>query len=47
MTLKGSRTEKNLQKAFFNELNACARYRYGASAAHDAGNEQLADILFV
>ncbi len=46
MTFKGSKTEKNLQKAFQNELNAHARYKYGASAARKAGYEHLADILF-
>ena len=45
MSLKGSKTEKNLQKAFSNELNACARYKYSADAAREAGHEQLADIF--
>jgi|GEM_PF-109946 len=46
MELKGSKTEGNLRKAFSNELHAYAGYRYGASAAREAGYEQLADIFF-
>ena len=45
MSLKGSQTEKNLQKAFSNELNVCARYTYSAAAAREAGYKQLADIF--
>ena len=46
MEFKGSKTEKNLQKAFSNEINAHSRYMYGAAAARKAGHEHLADILF-
>ena len=45
MQLKGSRTEENLRKAFQRELQAQASYRYFASAAREAGLEQIADIF--
>ncbi len=45
MQLKGSRTEENLRKAFQRELQAQASYRYFASAAREAGLEEVADIF--
>ena len=45
MQLKGSRTEENLRKAFIRELQAHANYTYFASAAKEAGLEQIADMF--
>ncbi len=41
MNLKGSRTEKNLLKAFAGESQARNRYTYFASAAKKEGYEQI------
>ena len=45
MELKGSRTEENLRKAFARELQAYSSYLYFASAAREAGFQQIADIF--
>jgi rubrerythrin len=43
--LKGSRTEKNLLKAFAGESQARNRYTYFASVARKEGYEQIAGIF--
>ena len=43
--LKGSRTEKNLLKAFAGESQARNRYTYFASAARNEGYEQISAIF--
>jgi rubrerythrin len=43
--LKGSRTEKNLLKAFAGESQARNRYTFFASVARDAGFEQISAIF--
>ena len=45
MKLKGSRTEKNLLKAFAGESQARNRYTYFAGAARKEGYEQIARIF--
>src|SRR4030042_1367563 len=45
VTLKGSKTEGNLLKAFAGESQARNRYTYFASAARSAGFEQIAAIF--
>jgi len=44
-TLKGSKTEKNLLKAFAGESQARNRYTYFAKQAKKEGYEQIADIF--
>ena len=44
-TLKGSRTEKNLQTAFAGESQARNKYTYFASVAKKEGYEQIASIF--
>lgn len=44
-SIKGSKTEKNLLKAFVGESQARNRYTYFASAARKEGLEQIADIF--
>lgn len=41
MSIKGSRTEQNLFKAFAGESQARTRYTYFASAAKTEGFEQI------
>lgn len=45
MQLKGSRTEKNLMKAFAGESEARNKYSYYASKARKDGYEQIAAIF--
>ena len=45
INLKGSKTEKNLLKAFAGESQARNRYTYFASAARKEGFEQIAAIF--
>ncbi|HDR15637.1 MAG TPA: rubrerythrin family protein [Desulfobacteraceae bacterium] len=45
MTLKGSKTEKNLLTSFAGESQARNRYNYFASAAKKEGYEQIAFIF--
>jgi rubrerythrin len=45
VTLKGSKTEQNLLKAFAGESQARNRYTYFASAARKEGFEQIAAIF--
>src|SRR5512135_1225605 len=45
MTIKGTRTEKNLLAAFAGESQARNRYTYFASAAKKEGYEQIAAIF--
>jgi len=45
MDLKGSKTEKNLLKAFAGESQARNRYTYGASVARKEGFVQIANIF--
>jgi acyl-CoA hydrolase/ferritin len=45
MEFKGSKTEEVLLKAFAAEVRVGARYRYFASAARQAGLEQIADLF--
>ena len=45
MQLKGSRTEKNLMKAFAGESEARNKYSYYASKAKKEGYEQIAAIF--
>ncbi|UCH32855.1 MAG: rubrerythrin family protein [Candidatus Bathyarchaeota archaeon] len=45
MTLKGSRTEKNLLAAFAGESQARTRYTFFASVAKKEGYEQIAAIF--
>lgn len=44
-SIKGTRTEKNLLAAFAGESQARNRYTYFASAARNAGYEQIANIF--
>ena len=44
-TIKGSKTEQNLLKAFAGESQARNRYTYFASVAKKAGLEQIANIF--
>ena len=44
-TIKGTKTEKNLLKAFAGESQARNRYTYFASAARKEGFEQIANIF--
>ncbi|MFH1263205.1 MAG: rubrerythrin family protein [Pseudomonadota bacterium] len=44
-TIKGTKTEKNLLKAFAGESQARNRYTYFASAARKEGYVQIADIF--
>ncbi len=44
-SIKGTKTEKNLLKAFAGESQARNRYTYFASAARKEGYEQIANIL--
>ena len=44
-SIKGSKTEKNLLKAFAGESQARNRYTYFASAARKEGYEQVANIF--
>ena len=44
-SIKGSRTEQNLLKAFAGESQARNRYTYFASVAKKAGFEQIANIF--
>lgn len=44
-SIKGSKTEKNLLKAFAGESQARNRYTYFASVARKAGFEQIANIF--
>lgn len=44
-TIRGSKTEKNLLKAFAGESQARNRYTYFASAARKEGLEQIANIF--
>jgi len=44
-SIKGSKTEQNLLKAFAGESQARNRYTYFASAARKAGFEQMANIF--
>lgn len=45
MSLKGSRTEKNLLAAFAGESQARTRYTFFASAARKEGYEQIAAVF--
>src|SRR5512135_811805 len=45
MTIKGTRTEKNLLAAFAGESQARNRYTYFASVAKKAGYEQISAIF--
>ena len=45
MELKGSKTEKNLMKAFAGESQARNKYTYYASKAKKEGYEQIADLF--
>ncbi|MDD5686264.1 MAG: rubrerythrin family protein [Elusimicrobia bacterium] len=45
MELKGSKTEKNLLKAFAGESQARNRYTYFASAAKKEGYEQISSLF--
>ncbi|MFQ5909245.1 MAG: rubrerythrin [Thermoplasmata archaeon] len=45
MSVKGTRTEKNLLAAFAGESQARNRYTYFASVAKEAGYEQIAAIF--
>src|SRR4030043_2421555 len=44
-SIKGTKTEKNLLKAFAGEAQARNRYTYFASAARKEGFEQIANIF--
>ncbi len=44
-SLKGTRTEKNLLKAFAGESQAKNRYEFAAKAAKEEGYEQIAGIF--
>jgi len=46
-SIKGSKTEQNLLKAFAGESQARNRYTYFASAAKKEGFEQISDIFLV
>jgi len=45
MELKGTRTEKNLWKAFGSECQARSRYLFSAQQAHENGLQEVADIF--
>jgi len=45
MKLEGTKTEKNLEKAFAGESQARNKYTYFASAAKKEGYEQVAEIF--
>ncbi|MFH1538768.1 MAG: ferritin family protein, partial [bacterium] len=45
MSIKGTKTEKNLLKAFAGESQARNRYTYFAGAARKEGFMQIADIF--
>jgi rubrerythrin len=45
MSIKGTKTEKNLLKSFAGESQARNRYTYFASAARNEGYEQIAAIF--
>lgn len=45
MELKGSKTEQNLRTAFSGESEARNKYTFFASAAKNAGYEQIADLF--
>ena len=45
LSLKGSKTEKNLMEAFAGESQARNKYTYFASAAKKEGYEQIAAIF--
>lgn len=45
MSIKGTRTEKNLLKSFAGEAQARMRYTYYASAAKKEGYVQISDIF--
>jgi acyl-CoA hydrolase len=45
MELKGSKTHEILQEAFARELQTNANYRYFATAAREAGLEEIADMF--
>ena len=45
MELKGSRTEKNLLKAFAGESQARNRYTFFAGVAKKEGYEQISDLF--
>ena len=45
MELKGSKTERNLRKAFSGEAEARSKYTYFASVAKKEGYEQIAEIF--
>jgi rubrerythrin len=45
MQLKGTQTEKYLRQAFVNELHSYMTHRHFASAALEAGYEQISDVL--
>lgn len=44
-SLKGTKTEKNLQEAFAGESMACNKYIYFASKARKDGYQQIANIF--
>ena len=44
-SIKGSKTEQNLLKAFAGESQARNRYTFFASVARKAGFEQIANIF--
>lgn len=44
-SLKGTKTEKNLEQAFAGEAQAHTKYQYYASRAKKDGYEQIADIF--
>lgn len=44
-TLRGTKTEKNLQEAFAGESQARNKYTYFASVAKKEGYEQIADLF--
>src|SRR5512139_1675677 len=45
-SLKGTRTEQNLLKAFAGESQAKNRYEFAAKVAKDEGYEQIAGIFY-
>lgn len=45
MSLKGSRTEKNLEGAFADESRAQNTYRYYADGAREEGHDHIADFF--
>lgn len=46
MSLKGSKTEKNLENAFADESRAQNTYTYYADAARKAGDDPIADVFW-